>query len=93
MNQKKRKNKNIKINTAKNQVLKNHLEYLKNNPNKKKDIKIIKTEEKNKLKHRSMEFNKIIQYKTKIENIIDDLEDFYKSIFIKNQLKPDVTIF
>ncbi len=40
-----------------------------------------------------MEFNKIIQYKTKIENIIDDLEDFYKSIFIKNQLKPDVTIF
>lgn len=47
MNQKKRKNKNIKINTAKNQVLKNHLEYSKNNPNKKKnDIKIIKTEEK-----------------------------------------------
>lgn len=46
MNQKKRKNKNIKINTAKNQVLKNHLEYSKNNPNKKNDIKIIKTEKK-----------------------------------------------
>ncbi len=95
MNQK-WKNKNIKTNMPKDQVLKDHLEYSKNNSNRKKrsSHRNGKNRRKNKLR-RTKAYNLIRLYniKQEIENTTEDLEDFCESTSIKNQLKLDVTIF
>ena len=56
-------------------------------------IEMVKTEEKINLNALAYNIIRLHNLKQKIKNTAEDLEDFYESKSIKNQLKLDVSIF
>ena len=83
------------MNTPKDQALKDHLEYSKNNSRQKKkwSSEMIKTGERINLDALAYNLIRLYNIKQEIENTTEDLKDFCESESIKNQLKLDVTIF
>ena len=56
-------------------------------------VGMIKTEEKINLDSLAYNLIRLYNIKQEIKNTTEDLQDYCESTSIKNQLKPDVTIF